>query len=89
MPRCTGAGEDNGIDHHQKSLRFPYDSTFLPSHYLHLHPYVKTASDHHLRARPDLDDLQRSVLVLGALHSCTTRARRRATTTARSTDTLN
>jgi hypothetical protein len=46
LPTCyaallvrTGAGEDNGIDHHQNWLRFPYDSTFLRSHYLHPHPY--------------------------------------------------
>eukprot|EP01047_Picozoa_sp_COSAG01_P036289 COSAG01_NODE_2830_length_6998_cov_17.705754_2_plen_176_part_00 len=37
--RNTGAGEDNGIDHHQNRLRFPYDSTFLRSRYLHPHPY--------------------------------------------------
>jgi hypothetical protein len=36
----TGAGEDNGIDHNQNWLRFPYDSTFLRSHYLHPHPYA-------------------------------------------------
>ena len=35
----TGAGEDNGIDHDKNWLRFPYDSTFLRSHYLHPHPY--------------------------------------------------
>jgi hypothetical protein len=39
----TGAGEDNGIDHHQKWLRFPYDSTCLRSQYLHPHPYVQRA----------------------------------------------
>jgi len=32
--RSTGVGEDNGIDHNQNWLRFPYDSTFLRSHYL-------------------------------------------------------
>jgi hypothetical protein len=36
----TGAGGDHGIDHHKNWLRFPYDSTFLRSHYLHPHPYV-------------------------------------------------
>eukprot|EP01047_Picozoa_sp_COSAG01_P035399 COSAG01_NODE_2713_length_7209_cov_5.300844_1_plen_399_part_00 len=36
----TGAGEDSGIDHNKNLLRFPYDSTFLRSHYLHPHPYV-------------------------------------------------
>eukprot|EP01049_Picozoa_sp_SAG25_P016548 SAG25_NODE_3849_length_950_cov_1.002350_2_plen_86_part_00 len=35
---CTGAGEDNGIDHSKNWLRFPYESTCLRSHYLHLHP---------------------------------------------------
>jgi hypothetical protein len=35
----TGAGEDHGIDHNKNLLRFPYDSTFLRSHYLHPHPY--------------------------------------------------
>jgi hypothetical protein len=35
----TGAGEDHGIDHDKNWLRFPYDSTFLRSHYLHPHPY--------------------------------------------------
>jgi hypothetical protein len=35
---CTGAGGDNGIDHNKNWLRFPYDSTFLRSHYLHPHP---------------------------------------------------
>jgi hypothetical protein len=36
---ATGAGEDNGIDHNKHWLRFPYDSTFLRSHYLHPNPY--------------------------------------------------
>jgi hypothetical protein len=36
----TCAGEDNGIDHNKNWLRFPYDSTFLRSHYLHPHPSV-------------------------------------------------
>eukprot|EP01047_Picozoa_sp_COSAG01_P005400 COSAG01_NODE_184_length_22692_cov_155.762758_6_plen_154_part_00 len=36
---ATGAGEDNGIDHSKNRLRFPYDSTFLRSHYLRPHPY--------------------------------------------------
>jgi hypothetical protein len=35
----TAAGGDHGMDHHQNWLRFPYDSTFLRSHYLHPHPY--------------------------------------------------
>jgi hypothetical protein len=35
----TGAGDDHGIDHHKNWLRFPYDSTFLRSRYLHPHPY--------------------------------------------------
>jgi hypothetical protein len=35
----TGAGGDIGIDHRNNWLRFPYDSTFLRSHYLHPHPY--------------------------------------------------
>eukprot|EP01047_Picozoa_sp_COSAG01_P019445 COSAG01_NODE_1079_length_11822_cov_4.368762_13_plen_119_part_00 len=26
---CTGAGEDNGIDHRKNWLRFPYDSTLF------------------------------------------------------------
>jgi hypothetical protein len=30
-PGSTGAGEDNGIDHDQNWLRFPYDSSFLRS----------------------------------------------------------
>jgi hypothetical protein len=34
-------GEDSGIDHNQSWLRFPYDSTFLRSHYLHPHPYAQ------------------------------------------------
>eukprot|EP01047_Picozoa_sp_COSAG01_P016156 COSAG01_NODE_821_length_13328_cov_2.385441_6_plen_290_part_00 len=39
VPRDIGrAGEDSGIDHHTNWLRFPYDSTFLRSHYLHPHP---------------------------------------------------
>eukprot|EP01047_Picozoa_sp_COSAG01_P000526 COSAG01_NODE_10_length_42970_cov_93.010007_22_plen_178_part_00 len=39
-PSSTGAGDDNGIDHNHKNwLRFPYDSTFWRSHYLHPHPY--------------------------------------------------
>jgi serine/threonine protein kinase len=33
-------GGDNGIDHNKHRLRFPYDSTFLRSHYLHPHPCV-------------------------------------------------
>jgi hypothetical protein len=37
-PLSTGAGEDNGIDHDKNLLRFPCDSTFLRSHYLHPHP---------------------------------------------------
>jgi hypothetical protein len=28
----TGAGEENGLDHSEHWLRFPYDSTFLRSH---------------------------------------------------------
>eukprot|EP01047_Picozoa_sp_COSAG01_P026422 COSAG01_NODE_1701_length_9447_cov_3.223363_16_plen_58_part_00 len=35
----TGAGGDSGTDHNQNWLRFPYDSTFLRSPYLHPHPY--------------------------------------------------
>ena len=35
----TGAGGDNGIDRDKNRLRFPYDSTFLRSHYLHSHPH--------------------------------------------------
>jgi hypothetical protein len=38
----TGAGEDNEIDHDKNWLRFPYDSTFVRSHYLHPHPYSIT-----------------------------------------------
>eukprot|EP01047_Picozoa_sp_COSAG01_P037399 COSAG01_NODE_2968_length_6788_cov_4.595904_7_plen_168_part_00 len=36
----TGAGGDNGVDHHKHCLRFPYDPTVLRPHYLHPHPYV-------------------------------------------------
>jgi hypothetical protein len=36
----TGAGDDHGIDHNKNWLRFPDDSTFLRSHYLHSHPYA-------------------------------------------------
>jgi hypothetical protein len=44
----TGAGEDNGVDHNNNGLRFPYDSTFLRSQYLHPHPYISaTAAPHH------------------------------------------
>jgi hypothetical protein len=39
---ATGAGGDHGIDYTQNWLRFPYDSTFLRSHHLHLHPYMLT-----------------------------------------------
>jgi hypothetical protein len=35
----TGAGGDNGVDHNNNWLRFPYDSTFLRSHDLQPHPY--------------------------------------------------
>jgi|EP01047_Picozoa_sp_COSAG01_P014528 hypothetical protein len=38
-PTTTGAGADNGMDHDQNGLRFPYDSTLLRSHYLHPPPY--------------------------------------------------
>ena len=34
----SGAAGDNWIDHQKNWLRFPYDSTFLRSHYLHPHP---------------------------------------------------
>jgi hypothetical protein len=36
---ATGAGGDNGIDHNENPLRFPYVSEFLRPHYLHPHPY--------------------------------------------------
>jgi hypothetical protein len=35
----TGAGEDNGVDHNQNWLRFPYVFIFSRSHYLPAHPY--------------------------------------------------
>jgi hypothetical protein len=35
---CTG--EYHGIEHNKNWLRFPYDSTFWRSHYLHPHPYA-------------------------------------------------
>eukprot|EP01047_Picozoa_sp_COSAG01_P030275 COSAG01_NODE_2106_length_8416_cov_47.839485_18_plen_116_part_00 len=39
----AGAGEDHGIDHGKTWLRFPYDSTFLRSHYLQPHPSTPRA----------------------------------------------
>jgi hypothetical protein len=45
----TGAGEDHGIGHDQNWLRFPYDSTFLRSHYLHPHPYRPAPAPAHRR----------------------------------------
>jgi hypothetical protein len=35
-----GVGDaDDGIDHNENPLRFPYVSEFYRSHYLHPHPY--------------------------------------------------
>jgi hypothetical protein len=48
----TGAGGDNGIDHHENWLRFPYDSTVLRSHDLHPHPYMWGTAPHHADISP-------------------------------------
>jgi hypothetical protein len=37
-----GAGEDHGIDHSKSWLRFPYDSTFLRSHYISTRTRIHT-----------------------------------------------
>jgi hypothetical protein len=58
----TGAGEDNGIAQNQNWLRFPYDSTFLRSHYLHPHPYAVACSGH---AHPDGPRLRTSACTRG------------------------
>jgi hypothetical protein len=58
----TGAGEDNGIAQNQNWLRFPYDSTFFRSHYLHPHPYAGACSGH---AHPDGPRLRTSACTRG------------------------
>jgi hypothetical protein len=42
--RLTGAGGDNGTDHNQNWLRFPYVSTFWRSHHLPPQPYLVRCS---------------------------------------------